>query len=102
MNGYSQKEAKREGEVPLWIGAHQEFQWLETEGPLCTTSLAQGGYCMGRNDCHGWFLLLVSAAVINTMTKNNLERKGFISAYSLSEECYLLACSPWIAQRVFL
>ena len=68
MNGYSQKEAKREGEGPLWIGAHQEFQWLETEGPLCVTSLARDGYCMGRNDCHG----LVSVAMINTKTKNNL------------------------------
>lgn len=62
MNGYSQKEAKREGEAPLWIGAHQEFQWLETGGPLGTTPLARGGYCMGRNDCHG----LVSVTMINT------------------------------------
>lgn len=98
MNGYSQKEAKREGEGLLWIGAHQEFQWLETEGPLCTTSPARGGYCMGEKRL-SW---LVSAAMINTKTENNLERKGFISAYSLSKECCLLACSPWIAQRVFL
>lgn len=58
MSGYPQKEAKREGEAPLWIGAHQEFQWLETEGPLCATSLARGGYCMGETNVTVWFLLL--------------------------------------------
>lgn len=70
--------------------------------------------------------ICVPAAVINTMTKSHLKRKGFVSSYSLQsiinrsqnrnsqgnletrteaeamEECGLLACSSQLAHSTFL